>query len=79
MRHAIPWKKILAEEKEETGEFEKLIWFVQFSTYIEAISAKDIIRETKEKRYASKKEEALKPFIKIWNHLSMRAGGLIKG
>ena len=88
-RHAIPWNKVPAEEKKETGECEKLIWFVQFSPYIEAISVQDIIRETKkdkvlkvfkkslEKGYASKKEEALKPFIKIWDHLSMTAEGLI--
>ena len=62
---------------------------MQFSPYVEAISVQDIIRETKkdkvlkvlkkslEKGYASKKEEALKPFIKIWDHLSMTAEGLI--
>ena len=28
-RHAIPWSRVPGEEKEETEEFEKLIWFVQ--------------------------------------------------
>ena len=62
---------------------------MQFSPYIEAISVQNIIRETKEnkvlralkkslkKGYASKKEEALKPLIKIWDHLSLTAEGLI--
>ena len=59
-KHAIPWNKVPAEEKEEAGEFEKLIWFVQFSPYVEAISVQDIIRETK-------KDKVLKVLKSHWS------------
>lgn len=88
-RHAIPWEQMPEEEKEETEEFEKLIWFLQFSPYTEAISMERIISETlkdptlKEltvairKGYISRKNEELKPYAKLMDSLTVTEEGLL--
>ena len=45
-RHPTPWSMVPAEKKVETSEFEKTVWFLQFSPYTEAISIKEILKQT---------------------------------
>ena len=59
-RHATPWNKVPNEWKEETKEFEKTIWFLNFSPYSEAVSISDIIKETEQDKKLQKLIEYVK-------------------
>ena len=45
-RHALDWKKIPATWREEAGELEKTVWFLNLSPYSEAVSLPRIIEES---------------------------------
>ncbi len=45
-RRGTPYSKLSSNQRKETTEFEKTIWFLQFSPYTEAISMEKIIAET---------------------------------
>ena len=46
-RHAIPFSKITKTQQQELDEFEKYVWLVQYSPYVDAVSIDQIIKETK--------------------------------
>ena len=88
-RHATPWKKVSPEEKEETNEFEKTVWFTRFSPYTEAVSIQEMVKQTQldpelsalkkalRKGYASPKCPILAPYWKIWDSLTVTNEGLV--
>ena len=88
-RHAIPFNKLPKSIRKETSEFEKTVWFLQFSPYTEAISMSNIIRATNSdnkliklkdciiKGYIEKSNTQLSPYIKIFDELSISDAGLI--
>ena len=45
-RHATPRQEIPKDHREEAQEFEKLVWFINFGPYTEAVSMEKIIRHT---------------------------------
>ena len=53
-RHATPWDSLSDELKEETREFEKTVFFLNHSPYLEAVSVPNIIRETRKDRKLQK-------------------------
>ena len=59
-RHATPWNDLPEEWKEETKEFEKTIWFLNFSPYSEAVSIPNIIKETEQDKKLQKLIEYVK-------------------
>ena len=88
-RHAVPWQKVPKEEREETGEFDKLVWYLQFDPFIEAITVERLIKETKEdptlqaltkqirKGYYDDRNTRLAKFKEVWDQLTIAEGGLI--
>ena len=82
-RHGTPFAKLSKKLQKETTEFEKTVWFLQFSPYTEAISIEKIIKETNKdavlsvlktsirKGYIPKSNEILKPFRKIFHELAI--------
>ena len=46
-RHSTPFLELNKELQSETTDFEKTVWFLQFSPYTESISLEKIIKETK--------------------------------
>ena len=87
-RHALPLECITKEERDETEELEKTIWFLQFSPYTEAISIERLIQATQDdttlrklkkqlkKGYITKDKE-MAPYAKVFNQLSISDSGLI--
>ena len=59
-RHATPWEKVPPEEKEETNEFEKTVWFTRFSPYTEAVSIQEMVKQTQLDPELSALKKALK-------------------
>ena len=88
-RHAVPLEKLPRYIRKETKEFEKTIWFIQFSPYTEAISMDRIIHMTKndlvlcklmesiQKGYIHKSDRELKPYQKVFDKLTISDEGLI--
>ena len=91
-RHAVPWEDVPSVEKDETGEFEKLIWFLQYSPYVESLSVSNIVKESESdpvlcqirkalrKGYPPKLDKnncQLKPYVKCWDQLTITAEGLL--
>ena len=63
-RHATPLNQTPSHIRKESGELEKLVWFVNYSPYTEAVSMDKIIRHTaKDKTLKSLREAILKGFI----------------
>ncbi len=87
-RHGIPFTKLSKKLQNEAGEFEKTVWFLQFSPYTEAISFEKIIKETEKdpllkelarsihKGYITS-NDSLKPFRKVFQDLTISDEGLI--
>ena len=88
-RHAIPLKNMPEEIEEETKELEKMVWFMQYSPYMEAISITQLIEETKKdpslrtlkkfirKGYLPKSKKHLVPYAKVWDQLTTLDTGLV--
>ena len=82
-RHSTPFLALNKELQSEATEFEKTVWFLQFSPYTESISLEKIIKETKKdpilnslkqyirKGYIPKAEESLKPYRKVFDQLAI--------
>ena len=88
-RHAIPITDIPKPWQKETHEFEKTIWFLQYSPYTESISMAKIIKETNNdptlmqlklqiaKGFIPKSQTSLNPFRRILQELTISDQGLI--
>ena len=88
-RHSTPLTKVPMSWKRETEEFEKTIWFVQFSPYTESISLDRIKEETGkdevlqklvgalEKGYIASKDPELKPYKQVFHCLTLSDEGLV--
>ena len=82
-RRGTPLSKLEKNLKDETTEFEKTVWFLQFSPYTEAISMDNIIEETKKdnvltalkkcirKGYISDSDTLLKQFRNFFSELAI--------
>ena len=88
-RHATPLEYIPKDQREETHELEKTIWFLQFSPYTESISIERLIQATDKdatlqklkkaicKGYINPKDEDTRPYVKIFSQLAITESGLI--
>ena len=88
-RHGTPFSKLPKKIQTEAGEFEKTIWFLQFSPFTEAVSMQKIIKRTNDdpvlntlkksilNGYIPKSKKELKPFQKIFQELTISDEGLI--
>ena len=88
-RHATPLSKIPREQKKESAELERTIWFLNYGPYTEAVSMEKIIEATKVDPILQslaaavkigklpKKESRLKAFSKIFDKLSLSDEGMI--
>ena len=88
-RHGTPYSKLSNKRQRETTEFEKTVWFLQFSPYTEAISMEKIIKETEQdpvlsslkeyirKGYIPKSDKTLKPYRKVFQELTLSDEELI--
>ena len=88
-RHSTPLPKLPEEIQSESTDFEKTVWFLQFSPYTEAISMERIIKETEKdpvlkalKRHIRKghipsSEEEMKPYKKVFDELTISDEELI--
>ena len=88
-RHATPLKHIPKDQREESLELEKTIWFVQYNPYIEAISVEKLIDATCNdavlqrlikcirKGYLPKKHKDLTQYAKIFSQLAISDSGLV--
>ena len=77
------------ELKKETTEFEKTVWFLQFSPFTEAISMDNIIEKTEKdkslsalkqcirKGYVDKLDASLKPYRNVFSELTLSDEELI--
>lgn len=63
-RHAIPFKELPKKIQKESKEFEKTVWYLQYSPYTESISMEKIIEETnKDETLIKLKKQIQKGFI----------------
>jgi hypothetical protein len=88
-RHAMPLKHLPADIEDETKEFEKTVWFMQYSPYTEAVSISKLIEQTKKdpllsslkkyirKGYLPKSKRKLRAYTKVWDQLTILDSGLI--
>ena len=88
-RHAVPWSKIPRSWKNETQEFEKTVWFLQFAPYTESISFDKMIEHTHKcevlqrlkkcivKGYIPKKDVQLQPYHQLLGSLTISDVGLV--
>ena len=88
-RHATPSQHLPREIREEAQEFEKLVWFVNFGPYTEAVSMNKIIEHTKEdqtlkklgsaikKGYISRCDKELSGYRKVLDELTRSDDGLL--
>ena len=88
-RRGTPYTKLSRKQRRETTEFEKTVWFLQFSPYTEAISMQRIIEETQKdpvlsslkdhirKGYIPKSLTPLQPFRKVLHELTLSDEELI--
>ena len=88
-RHALPWSRVPKEEQEEAKELDKLIWFIQYDPYIEAITVEKLVLETEKDRtlqtlkrsirrgYIRKSETDLKPYKDLIQEMTITSEGLI--
>ena len=88
-RHAIPWPRVPKDQQEEARELDKLIWFVQYDPYIEAITVERLIQETAKdetlqalgksirKGYIRKSDTKLKSYRDLIQELTITSEGLI--
>ena len=82
-RHATPISKLSKTQVKETTDFEKTVWFLQFSPYTESISMSTIIKESEKddmirelkqsirKGYIPKEKKSLIQFRKIFDELAI--------
>ena len=88
-RHATPFKNLPSHIRKESREFEKTIWFLQFSPYTESISMSNIIEATNSddnlillkdcinNGHLDKSNASLTPYSKIFDELTISDEGLI--
>ena len=88
-RRGTPLSKLSKSLKAETTEFEKTVWFLQFSPYTESISLDKIISETDKdpvlsslkesirKGHISNADNSLKPYRKLFGELTVSDEELI--
>ena len=87
-RHALPLSQLPKEQVEETQEFEKLVYFLNFGPYLESVSVEGIIessvRDEQLKSLAQgvrkgylPKGNMLKPFEKVFERITLSEDGLL--
>ena len=88
-RHALPLTQLPTEQVEETHEFEKLVYFLNFGPYLEAVSINGIISATSRDitlkslakavklGYIPKGDHCLKPFEKVFDRITISEDGLL--
>ena len=88
-RHAIPYDKLPRQWREETKDFEKTIWFLQYSPYTDAISMDKISSRTKKDPTLQDLKTAIRkgklpantkdldPYRKIFSELTISDSGFI--
>jgi hypothetical protein len=88
-RHATPRQEIPKDQREEAQEFEKLVWFINFGPYTEAVSMEKIIRHTErdpllqalgraiKRGHISKNDKNLDGFRKVFNQITISDEGLM--
>ena len=88
-RHGTPLSAVPRKWRKETTEFEKTVWFLQFSPYTEAISMERIMKETEKdsvlsslkdhirKGYIPNSATSLKPYRKVFHELTLSDEELI--
>ena len=88
-RHATELSKVPKLWREEAGELEKTVWFLNFSPYTEAISWSKIVKETERddslqrleghirKGYILTKANDWKPYRNIFDSLTISDVGLV--
>lgn len=88
-RHAVPLKQLPRQVREETKEFEKTVWYIQYAPFTEAISMDKIIESTNKDPvlcdlkkhiqigYIAKAKPELTAFRKVFDQLTISDEGLI--
>ena len=88
-RRGVPFSKLPKHVQKESGEFEKTVWFLQFSPYTEAISLDRVIKHTDkdstltelkkcvQKGCFDKSIDNLKPYRTIFGELAISDEGLL--
>ena len=82
-RRGTPVNRLPKAQREETSEFEKTVWFLQYAPYTEAISFRKMIKETDKdtllsslkrcirKGHIPKADKSLAPFRKVFAELTI--------
>ena len=88
-RHATPLRQTTEHIRKESGELEKLVWFVNYGPYTEAVSMDKIIKHTAtdktlkllkeaiKKGYIAKKDTHLTKYRKVFDQITLSDEGLL--